>query len=177
MYVMTNNAVARLFDGADTPPTITTGGDIPNGTAWPYLFEIYYVRNSTVPQLSRKFLRWNGASNDVVTEDLAAGVENLHFLFGRDTDDDGEVDTYDDINDLNTAPGGATAAWAQVSSIEAYMLVRNAVADPQYIDEKSYVLGDITPVPNAANNNFRRMVMHTSVSMRNMQLVLRGGGT
>ena len=176
-YVMTNNAVARLFDGADTPPTITTGGDIPNGTAWPYLFEIYYVRNSTVPQLSRKFLRWNGASNDVVTEDLAAGVENLHFLFGRDTDDDGEVDTYDDINDLNTAPGGATAAWAQVSSIEAYMLVRNAVADPQYIDEKSYVLGDITPVPNAANNNFRRMVMHTSVSMRNMQLVLRGGGT
>lgn len=181
-YVMTNNAVAELFDGNDTAPTITLGGDIPNGTAWPYLFEIYYVRNTaTGPQLARKYLQWNGTENEVATENLAAGVERMHFMFGRDTDADGEIDIYSNMTQVNAAPG----AWSEIASIEAYLLVRSATPDPQYLDEKSYVLADVTAfTPSAtpftgstiAPNNFRRMVMHTSVSMRNMKLVLRGAG-
>jgi type IV pilus assembly protein PilW len=184
-YVMTNNVVARLFDGNDMAPTITLGGDIPNGTAWPYLFEIFYVRNTaTGPHLARKYLQWNSTlnANEVKTENLAAGVERMHFMFGRDTDADGEIDIYSNISEVNAPPG----AWAEVASIEAYLLVRNATPDPQYIDEKFYVLADKDPFqPKAtpftgstiAPNNFRRMVMHTSVSMRNMKLMLRGGGT
>ncbi len=49
---MTNNVSGLLFNGA-TPPSITTGGEIPGGTAWEYQYEVFYIRqvsdNPAVP--------------------------------------------------------------------------------------------------------------------------------
>ena len=171
-YIMTNNAIGIIFDGADTAPTIVTGGDVPEGTAWEYLFEVYYIRNmgaDNAPQLARKFLNWNGVAMAVDTENIIPGAEDMRLRFGFDSDGDGDVDTY-------SAVAGVTN-WARVSSVEAFVLVRSATEDLQYTDTKTYNLGNgVAVTPNDPNEiHYRRTVMHTNVSLRNMKLVIRGG--
>ena len=173
VYVMTNNVSGLLFDGA-SPPSITTGGEIPGGTAWEYQYEIFYVRQmSTDPDvpkmLSRRVLSYNPATlaMDFTTEDLAEGVEDIQLLFGYDSDGNGEVDTYKD-------QAGVGGNWPGVESVEVFMLVRSAIKDVQYTDTKTYQLGGATPV-GPMNDNFRRLISHTSVSLRNLKLMIRGG--
>lgn len=171
-YIMTNNAIGIIFDGADPAPTISTGGDVPGGTAWEYLFEVFYIRDpgsGRAPQLARKFLDWDGAKMAINDEDLVPGAEDMRLQFGFDSNADGDVDTYSDV-------AGVTD-WSRVSSVEAFVLVRNAVQDPQYTDSKTYQLGNgVTVTPTDPNDvKYRRTVMNTRVSLRNMKLVIRGG--
>jgi len=170
VYVMTSRVGGRLFDGA-TPPSITVGGEFPGGTAWEYQYEVLYIRDGAVPRLSRKVLAYNTDTFAMEfpdePEDLAEGVEQLQLLFGYDADGDGEVDTYKDQTAI-TAGGN----WASVESVEVYMLVRSATPDAQYTDVKTYRLGDVSVGPY--NDNFRRLISHTSISLRNLKLMIRG---
>ena len=177
-YVMTNNVTGLLFDG-EAPPTITTGGEIPGGTAWEYQYEVFYIRQLSadpdVPRkLSRRVLSYNPttAAMEFTTEDLAEGVENLQLLFGCDSDSNGEVDIYENNAAIN---GGGKCNWEDVQSVEVFMLVRSATKDPQYIDEKTYQLGDVSVAAPVDQRNFRRLLSHTSVSLRNLKLMMRGG--
>ncbi len=172
-YVMTNNVEGRMFDGNDPPPDISAGGEMPNSSAWEYEYEVFYVRkdpDKDIPQLSRRFLEWNGAAMVLKTEDLAEGVENLRLIFGFDDDDDGEVDRYTNVD-------GVGSNWSQVDSVEVYILARSPTPDPQYTDEKTYHLGaiDDDSVKVTPNDNFRRLMVFTSVSLRNLKLIIRGG--
>ena len=57
------------------------------------------------------------------------------------------------------------------------MLVRSATRDVQYIDEKTYQLGGVTVGPDDRSDdekNYRRLVSHASVSLRNLKLMIRG---
>jgi len=178
-YVMTNNVSGLLFNGA-TPPTITTGGEIPGGTAWEYQYEVFYIRevdadDPDVPNmLSRRVLSYNPATNamEFTTEDLVEGGENLQLLFGCDSDNNGEVDIYENNVDIDA---GTNCDWEDVQSVEVFMLVRSATKDPQYIDEKTYQLGDVSVTAPVDQKNFRRLLSHTSVSLRNLKLIIRGG--
>jgi type IV pilus assembly protein PilW len=57
-------------------------------------------------------------------------------------------------------------------SLQVFMLVRSDVTDPNYTDEKTYTLGDISVTPGG---NVRRILLNTDIAMRNPRLVLRGG--
>lgn len=171
-YVMTNNITGLLFDGSN-PPSITTGGEVPGGTAWEYQYEVFYIRREDPDpdkptMLSRRALLYNETTDTMewVTENLAEGVEDLQLLFGYDSDGDGEVDTYKD-------PSLIGGNWPGVESVEVFMLVRSATKDVQYTDEKTYQLGDKTVDPS--NDYFRRLLSHTSVSLRNLKFTIRGG--
>lgn len=122
--------------------------------------------------LSRKVLQWDSTAGAmaVVTQDLVQGVENIHYLFSYDSDGDGEVDALGDADAVDTA-----GAWNQVMSLQVYMLVRSDVADPNYTDEKTYNLGDISFTPSGNARNLRRVLLNTDIAMRNPRLVLRGG--
>jgi type IV pilus assembly protein PilW len=169
VYVMTNNVGGLIFDGNDTAPSITTGGQIPGGTAWEYQYEVFYIKDGAVPQLARKYLAWNGTALELETEEVVEGVERLRLLFGYDSDNDGEVDNYS-----NVAAMTASGNWANAQSVEVYMLVRSATEDVQHTDTKTYRLGDVTVTPGG---NFRRLKSFSSVSLRNLKLVLRRDGT
>ena len=122
--------------------------------------------------LSRRVLTYNQSTSTMEfpddPEDLAEGVESMKLLFGYDSDSDGEVDTYKDPSSIE-----ADGNWEGVESIEVFMLVRSAVKDVQYRDEKTYKLGDVTIDPKY--DNYRRLISHTSVSLRNLKLMIRGG--
>jgi type IV pilus assembly protein PilW len=176
-YVMTNNIRGLLFDGS-TPPSITTGGEFPDGNAWEYQYEIFYVQdddpadNDNPPRLRRRVLTYDSSSAAMVfqEEDLAEGVERLRVLLGYDSDNDGDVDTYEDVADVASSNN-----WEAVESVEVYMLVRSATPDVQYTDTKTYRLGDVSVGP--FNDNYRRLISSTSISLRNMKLMIRGNAS
>lgn len=161
-YVMSNDTVGVLFDGADTAPSTTTGGVVPGGTAWELQVTAYYVSNEEPPVLYRKQLQGNTWA---ASEEVASGIERLRVLFGQDTNNDGIADTYSNAAD---------ATWGNVVSARVYLLVRSEQSDGKYTDEKTYQLGDVTVDP-AANDHFHRIVFDTSVSVRNRRLLITGG--
>lgn len=167
-YVISNSETGIIIDGADTPPDVREGNEFALGVAWPYRLQIFYVRNNpTGPTLSRKVLAWNGANMSIQNENLVQGVENMRFLFGFDSNNDGDVDTIDDL-----AAVEAATAWDSVTSMQAYVLLRSQNDDPGYANEKTYRLGDITVTPA---DDVRRVLLHTEITLRNPRLVLRGG--
>lgn len=178
-YIMTNNVLGLLFDGSGPAPNILDGGDVPGGTAWPYLYEVYYVRDldpddpENIPALARKVLSWNGVAMEVITEDLVEGVEDMRLRLGFDSDNDDEVDRY-----VNVADIAAPVDWLEVGALEVYLLVRSTTPDPEVSDEKTYHLGGdnfVTPAdaPDQYPLQYRRLVVNTQASLRNPKLVIR----
>jgi type IV pilus assembly protein PilW len=188
-YGLVNSEYGLLLDGADsaTAPDVREGEEFARGIAWPYRFEIYYVRKVSVgsgfmPTLSRKILSWNGAAMGVVTEDLVEGVELFYLRFGVTDPATGEVEGYTSETDLNEDGDlelfSTGRTWGQVDSIQAFVLVRSASEDPIYTDSKTYNLGDVPITPSTDANypvNVRRLMMQSSISLRNPKLVIRGG--
>lgn len=169
VYIVSNSEGGVLVDGADTPPGVLEGAEIALGVAWPYRLQIYYIRNGSIPTLSRKILSWdNGtASMSVQTQDLVQGVENMRLLFGFDSGNSGSVDTLANLTQVTSAN-----AWDQVTSLQAFVLLRSHVVDPNYLNEKTYQLGDLSITPA---DNVRRILLHSQTVMRNPRLILRGG--
>lgn len=161
-YIIANSVVGALRDGADTPDGVSDGD-----VAWPYRFQIYYIRDGAMPTLSRKILAWDAGteSMSIQTEDLVQGVENMRFRFGYDSDNDGQVDTL-------TYLAGITA-WEQVASLQIFILLASDVTDPNYTSEKTYQLGDI---PITEGDSTRRLLLQSDITLRNPSLILRGEG-
>jgi len=168
-YIMANNLRGVMFDGADTAPSIEEGGDIPGGSAWIYQVQVFYIRDNGTgnPVLSRKMLAWNGAAMAFTTEDLITGVERLSFLFGSDSNADGEIDIY------RTAANVPAIEWLNIGAIQINVLVRSETSDPRYTDDRVYNLGGLGAI-GPLNDNFHRMVMQSTVSLRNPKFVIRG---
>src|SRR5690606_33986277 len=56
IYVIANSERGLLLDGADAAPDVREGNEFALGVAWPYRVQIYYVRELTIPTLSRRVL-------------------------------------------------------------------------------------------------------------------------
>lgn len=172
-YVIANNESGMLLDGAaETVPNVLEGNEFALAAAWPYRVQIFYIRNgidgNTPPTLSRKILAWDADENAMSmdnTQDLVQGVENMRFLFGYDSDNDGGVDTLANLEEVTNANG-----WNRVASLQAFLLLRSDVSDPGYTNAKTYQLGDesIEEPPDG----LRRILLHTDIALRNPGLVL-----
>ena len=169
-YVISNTESGIIIDGADTPPDVQEGQEFALGVAWPYRLQIYYVRNTpNTPTLSRKVLRWDSAAStmSLQTQDLVQGVESLRLLFGYDTGADGRPDTLANLTAVESAD-----RWQDVTSIQAFVLIRSDMPDLDYENVKTYQLGDLTFTPS---DNYRRILLHRHVTLRNPRLLLMGG--
>jgi type IV pilus assembly protein PilW len=166
-YMMTNLVTGRLFNGDDTPPTTTVGGDVPGGRIWAYEVYVYYVRQSgTDKRLYRKTLQRNGTSWEMVSEEVAAGVEAMRFMFGVDSNGDGTTDRY-----VNAGSLSSVADWGTVLTVQVYLLVRG-IEDKTHTDSRTYTMGDVTAGP--FNDNYHRSLMTSTVNLRNPVLLSRG---
>lgn len=166
VYLVANTESGVIVDGADTPPNVGEGQALAFGVAWPYRLQIFYLRRGDVPTLSRKILSWDSGTGTmgIETQDLVQGVENLRFLFSYDTNNDGEADTHGDLT--------AVTRWDSVMAMQVFMLLRADTPDTDYLNEKTYTLGDLTLGP--FNDNFRRILLQSNLTLRNMRLTIRG---
>lgn len=178
IYVLTNNTKGELFDSdVTTHPTIGAGGDVPNGTAWEYRFEVFYIQDFVLngvpqPRLVRKVLEENGAGEMVlspVPQVLVTDVEDMRMRFGIDTDADGEVDIYRTVAETE-----ANTDWANVVAMEIAMLVSSQVEDHVGTDQKTYSLLGNPVSPTVGREGYRRLVTRANVSLRNVKFVIRG---
>jgi type IV pilus assembly protein PilW len=182
-YVVSNGEKGKLMDGADTPPNVTAGEDMAFGRAWPYQFQVYYVRDTNPPVLARKTLDGSSGSMVMVTEDLVEGVENLRFRFGFDTDVDGDIDTFRNLG-MAADPTDPNWDFKTVGFVEVFVLVRSLDNDPNYADEKSYSMVDLVYTPSTDDPNspsdphpqeFSRLMVSSPITLRNRLFYLRGG--
>lgn len=185
VYIASNRirGCLRQF-GDDTPmPSLssTCTGDgcdcLRNGAYWPYWFAAYYIRDidptdDQPPTLSRMVVEWDAADGlTVVAEDLVEGVEGMRVLYGIEDERGGNPPAYQSFDEVDD--------WAQIASVQVYLLLRNTRPDRSYRDASTYRMGDLavtatngTQVSQGAElRNFRREVISTSVRLRNKQYI------
>lgn len=87
------------------------------------------------------------ATGTVVSQDLFPQIVNLQALYGKDTDDDGVVDTYD-----NVTPGD-NAGWRQVLAIRLALVARSDTYQKEEVTQAEPVwdVGTTTAVTGAVD--------------------------
>ncbi len=165
VYLAGNRESGVLAFGSEIP-IYPAGGE--ERVAWPYQVEIYYIRDLEIPTLTRKVLTWKDSGLILDNEDLIEGVENLAIKIGMDSDLDGNIDIFENIE-------MPPADWNAVEALEIYLLLRNAYPDENYINSKTYSLpnGDFTPSLN--QQHYRRLLLRSTISIRNVKLNRRAG--
>ncbi len=180
-YVIANVERGLLIDGAEpaaSQPDVSEGEPYAGALAWPYEFQIFYVRDpdpasdDDVPTLARKVLVYDGANMAIETQDLVQGIERMRFRFGWDDDEDGVIDTYGGLEAVET-----DNAWESVAFVEVFLLARADTEDVNYQNEKTYLLGDESFDPNdpTFDEGYVRLLVSNAVTLRNPSLYLLGG--
>lgn len=126
---------------------------------WPFNLGIYYLGNDSdgVKSLKRYTLTQNGMADQVIAEN----IDGLRILYG--------VDIAGDYSNVRYFPADqvAEADWLNVVSAKIYV-VAFSDPDPAYSGGDPYRVGDLDVV--ALEDNRRRSVMQTTVSIRNAVL-------
>ena len=167
LYFQSTYEVGQVFRGNVTPavPPVFTGAPTPLASFAGRIY-VYYISPFTVaadevplvPALWRVALRNDGV---MVRELVASGIERMQIQYGRFTT---ALDTqYTDTVAGTSFNPGATD-WDDVNAVRIWLLARNSVPEPGYVNTTTYVMGDqdIT-----VNDNFRRQLLTSVVQLRN----------
>lgn len=121
------------------------------------IISIFYVRSYSVtssdgiPTLMRADFDLSGGVVQMQSaQPVIEGIQSILFEYGRDTDEDGSADVYDDCSSCTATD------WANVVAIQMHVLARNLEASTGYIEDKTYQLGSVTLGP--FNDGFMRHV-------------------
>ncbi|MGY3857601.1 PilW family protein [Aeromonas intestinalis] len=161
-YLATNTQVAQMFKGGETIPSVTV---MPARQLWEYQHIVYYLSlNATTnsPELRKRYLTANGGSV-LIGGAMAEGIERLSILFGVDDSPvpDSTIDRYvasSNVTEQEWSEGRVVAA-------RVFVLVRSLQASGRYVNNNTYQVGDVSVAGNG--DGFRRLLLETSVSLRN----------
>ena len=160
-YMISNSNTAAIFAGNVATPTVNLG------QVWEYQHHVYYIREDTqggnkVPVLIQGRLR--NAASSMLLDVLIDGIEQIHFMFGIDTDNNGVIDAY--ISGANMTD----AEWdnennVSILAVKVYVLARNIMPDTKYTNNNVYQLGDVAF--DADGDNYRRLLFTSTVTLFN----------
>ncbi len=155
---------SELFiGGGPAPPFPADSQD------FPLLAHAYYVNRDSVgaegmPSLRRLTLSHVGTAMVVRDLEVVQGVEDMQIQFGVDTIGDGAADAYVDAD-------SPLLAGNTVRSVRVWLLLRSERPELGYVDDATYVLGDVSRTPTAdddpTNDAFRRMLVSRTIQLRN----------
>jgi len=161
VYLRTNGTVGLLYqEPLGAAPSLIIPIPFAN---WEYRPAIYYIRNFAyeagdgIPTLCRKVL--GGAAPGMITECLAAGIEDLQIEYGIDTTDDGFANVY--------MPDPNLVELQDVVGARISLLVRSSEPDARYENDKTYVLSNAFPY--SPQDKFHRRVVSTTVGIQNIR--------
>jgi type IV pilus assembly protein PilW len=164
IYLRTHDKVGRLYRQGGTPEAVPAPY-----RNWQYAPAVYYVQawsdspseSPRIPSLCRMVLRASGATPAFTRECVARGVENLQLEIGVDSDEDGSA------NYFTATP--AAIDFARASTARLYLQVRAPRPDFQYVNEKTYQIGNTEDPyqPSGEAAHFYRKTLSTEVALRN----------
>ena len=141
-----------------------------------YMVNVYYISTDNgsgqnVPTLTR--LELNGAA--FVPVPLVEGIEEINVEYGIDNDGDGQPDAYSADPTNYTYPGCTTCTagnnWANVVTVQLYVLARSVDASPGHTDTRTYRLGlnsaGVPIIVGPKNDRYRRNVYSAMVRIAN----------
>lgn len=168
-YMATNAHEARLISGSETRPVFGVSNE---SQLWEYQHYIYYVSmDGTVPVLKKRYLTVNSGSL-LIGGDIADGIERLVMLYGVDDTaiPDGVVDRYIPINQMIDSYWGE----GRITGVRLFILVRSINPSTGYKNNNTYQLGPNVTV-KGNGDGYRRLLLESSIALRNPMVVLRGG--
>ena len=122
----------------------------------------YYVRSSNnIPTLYRKEAGEYASGNSKNAEALVEGIENIHILYGVDSDNDGIANQYQTAEQL----GALSESWKNVTSIKLELLARSI--NPVAPESQTYFFAGEQVLPS---DNYIRRNFITTIQLRNRQL-------
>jgi type IV pilus assembly protein PilW len=166
VLVVTDRMQGQVFVPQDHSNVIPPGyatfddpGQAPLADTRELLVHAYYVSaNSSVatgyPALRRKTLV---AGPDIGDEEIIAGVEDLQFQVGVDTDADWQADAF--VNP------GAVPATAKPVSVRIWLRLRAQERDNAFTDDRATTYADRTV--DASGDHFRRLLVTKTLQLRN----------
>lgn len=149
----------------------------PDATLWPYSHHVYYVQEQTfqvqgqtrvIPTLMRNRLTTGaGGAAPIQSDVIMEGVENIHLLFGLDTNGDSRVDQYSTSNNMTVEQWQQQTA--KVLTVQISILIRSLTPDPGLnLRNQTYQLGGVNGRELTFNDEFRRAVFTSTVQLRNV---------
>jgi len=163
-YLNANNSTGAIFSGvgAGVPPAVN------NALVWEYQHHVYYIRdeaqgNLSVPVLMQGVL---SANNGMTFRPLIDGIERIHFSYGVDADDDGDVDAF--ISSANMTQAFWNKNNSNILAVKIFVLARDTLPDNNYTNTNTYQLGDSPAL--VVNDNFRRSLFTTTVTLYNARI-------
>ena len=166
VLVVTNRVQGQIFVPKDLSNAIPSGyatlddpARAPLADTRELLVHAYYVSSGSstaggYPALRRKILT---AGPDIGDEEIVAGIEDLQFQIGLDTNGDSLADTF--VN-----PGGATDAAIPVA-LRIWLRLRAPERDNAFTDDRAAAYADRTM--NASHDHFRRLLYSKTLQLRN----------
>ena len=160
-YVAATSSEAIFFSGGTIAPVLN------NARFWEYQHHIYYINDDgDIPVLRRRTLSVvNGMRNE---EQLVEGIENIRILYGFDNDGDNTADSFMPVQNVTTLMWD-NELFQRIVALRIFVLVRSTEPDNSYTNRTVYTLGDKTIA--AANDNFRRKVVSTTIVLENSVLI------
>ena len=113
---------------------------------------------SPIPTLYRLELSKTASGTAFVDYPLVEGIQSFQVDYGLDSDADGSP------NSAYSTDPGATSNWQNLMAVRMYVLARNTMISPGYLDTKTYNLGS-TAI--AGSGSYRRHVYDTLVRLKN----------
>ncbi|MGL4249969.1 MAG: PilW family protein [Aeromonas sp.] len=167
-YMATNSQEARVIKGGETRPLFGANNE---SQLWEYQHYIYYLsQDNGIPVLRKRFLTANNGSS-LIGGAMAEGVEHMVLMFGVDDSviPDGRIDRYLSADQMTAQ------SWneGRVIGARLFLLIRAAEASSRYRNTNSYQLGNVTV--NGNGDGFRRLLLESSIALRNQQIVTRSG--
>lgn len=157
---------AKSASGELFRQTATTPAPAAGETIWPYIVNVYYIRNydttsgDNIPSLYRTTLQVAADNTtNMVTETGGIG-ENIEFfrlMFGIDSDTDGFA---------NYFTSDPTGQYANIAAVRVYFLVRSSSQFSNVTNDKTYTLGDFSTT--ATGDGYLRRVFTTTIHTRNI---------
>ena len=167
-YMATNSQEARVIKGSETRPLFGANNE---SQIWEYQHYIYYLsQEDGIPVLRKRYLTVNGGSS-LIGGSMAEGVEHMVLMYGVDDSliPDGRIDRYMSTDQMTTQRWNE----GRVLGARLFLLIRAARESSRYKNNNSYQLGNITV--NGGGDGYRRLLLESSIALRNQQITTRGG--
>ncbi len=167
-YFIAEQRLAQFRQGPISAASISD-----NATVWRYRHHVYYIaekslkingKNLQVPSLMRKRLT---PKSGMYTDTIMEGVEDIHYVFGLDTNNDNKVDTYKSIESISQLEWGNRG---NTLTVQVFLLVRALTPDANLkVKNQKYTLGQGQDKrEHTFNDNYRRALFTTTIRLNNV---------